>query len=382
MARPPDPATLEQFRASRVSARYYAGQGLSAYAEIAPRQDTYHQLVNLCFENDDYALLEKVLDAHAKAEPNSPDVLRDRIDLKIRQKHTAEAIGLFKAAPPKQPQDQRSLLSSFLFAMLDAGLLLEGYQAAPDADAAFQILALDCVDNNRIEHLRRQIAAHRARRPGDPRLTAYTAAVLLADKQWQEAAALLAPIVKNPPEDLRFRVQSDYLRAMSKSGRAVEAYTQADEPKSTFVQLANLLASDKEWAKLAAVVAARRAHAEEDAELLSYEARAKAYTKRPADAVPLLQKACARQSNQALRRIYIGDLALDLYKAGSGLDGYRAAPDKLVAFESLARHLLQEKKDKDLEQLLQEHEKHAANDVWLAFYAGELHALRGELPQA
>jgi len=67
---------------------------------------------------------------------------------------------------------------------------------------------------------------------------------------------------------------------------------------------------------------------------------------------------------------------------GRGLDGYRAAPDKKAAFETLARQLVQQKKDKDLAELLAEHAKAHADDPWRLYFQGELHLLRGEGPQA
>jgi len=71
-----------------------------------------------------------------------------------------------------------------------------------------------------------------------------------------------------------------------------------------------------------------------------------------------------------------------MLNAGHGLAAYRAAADKNEAFRVLADSFVQKKQAKELSALLTEHEKNAAQNLWIVFYRGELHFLRGEFEQA
>src|SRR5207244_2891416 len=64
MAKPPEPSILNQFRPSRVLARYHAGQALAAHADIGPQHETFQQLANLAFQDRDFTLLQSLLAAH------------------------------------------------------------------------------------------------------------------------------------------------------------------------------------------------------------------------------------------------------------------------------------------------------------------------------
>ncbi len=64
------------------------------------------------------------------------------------------------------------------------------------------------------------------------------------------------------------------------------------------------------------------------------------------------------------------------------MEGFRAAPDKVLAFEALARQLVIQKKYKELAKLIQEHATTNAGDPWLQLYSGELNLERGESAQA
>jgi hypothetical protein len=80
--------------------------------------------------------------------------------------------------------------------------------------------------------------------------------------------------------------------------------------------------------------------------------------------------------------IYVHMFVTDLADNGLPLEGYRAAPDKLVAFQTLASRLLSSKKDKELAALLEEHGKEHAQTLTYQRDAGELHLLRQEYAAA
>jgi tetratricopeptide (TPR) repeat protein len=384
MARPPDRATLESFRASRVLARYHAGKALSAYREIGPRADTFRQLADLLFLDRKDDQLQALLDEHARAEPNDPDLLRYSFRLKVRRGKLDEAITLFRTALAKQAdKDQRRrTVSEFLSDMAEAGKPLEGYRAPPDAREAFEIVAERLLRAGDRKGLRRLIDVHRGRDPDDPRLALYAGSLHLEEKDWAKAAAVLCAGWRKAPADLRERFRWKCVYAYYKAGRAPQAYKELGPRRETFTQLAHLLANDKKGKELEALVAAHRPHAGDDPDLLFHAARAKVLLRQPAEAAALLRQAHKKQSQDYQRRWYVTQLAQDMAEAGRPLEAYSSSPDRPAAFEALARALLTGKKAKELESLLKLHGKRHSGDTLYLFYSGELALLRNDLPAA
>ena len=168
MAKPPDRVVLDDFRASRVLARFHIGQALAAYAEIGPQQETFQQLALLCLQEKDHAQLQALLDAHEKAHPDDAAVMRYRYRMKISQDHVAEGIELFKKVLARQvlDKDRKEIEAEFVFEMRGAGKWLEGYQAAANARYAFELLAGDFVEEDQWDELRALVEAHRQRSAG------------------------------------------------------------------------------------------------------------------------------------------------------------------------------------------------------------------------
>jgi tetratricopeptide (TPR) repeat protein len=384
LAKPPDEETLKQFRPSRVLARYHTGRGLSAYRDIGPRPDTFLQLANLCLDHEEYAQLQDLLDAHAKNDPKSAELLRFRYRLKIRQNEVPDAIALFKASLAKtEPDKERTeRVSEFLREMASAGKSLEGYRAAPDAEQAFQVLAQSAVNESRREDLRRLVEVHRAGHAADPMLAYYQGEIHVQDKDWDKAAKVLGAGLKQAPEKLRGWYRWKYVHAMYKAGRGLEAYGAAEPRGETFNQLANLLAADKKATEMEALIKAHRPHAGDDPGLDARAARAKVWLKQPAEAAALVKKAYQAQKDENLRKGYVNRFVLDMDEAGQMLEGYRLAPDKLSAFGALAPRLVSSKKEKELAALLDGHAKEHAGDPLCRFYRGEWHLLRGDVKQA
>src|SRR5262249_5772212 len=159
-------------------------------------------------------------------------------------------------------------------------------------------------------------------------------------------------------------------------------YEEIKPHDQTFNHLANLMANDKKGIELEALVRAHRRNAEDDPGLPYYEARAKVLMKKWAEAVPLFRQAYTKQANKYLRLQYQSPFVLDMAAAGQGLEGYWAASDKSSAFNTLARQLVFQKKDKELAALVEEHHKGGGGEPWYSFYLGELHLLRGDAKKA
>lgn len=385
MAKTPDRVTLEPFRPSRVLARYHTGQALSAYADIGPKYETFVQFANLCSQHKNLPLLQTLVDMHAKEYPDSTELVRYRIRLKVQQDQVAEGVNLFKEALKKPWADdkRKQLVSDFLFDMIDAGKALEAYGAAPDARQAFQNLAPDLLEQGRRDELRQLLDVHRQKDPGDLWLFYYTGESLLDEQAWDKAAQAFGEGMKKAPNDEeRARFRSQYVYAMYKAGRGIEAYQQAGARNATFSQLANLLGFDKKGDDLAALVNAHRPNAPDDADLLFFDAQAKFLLKQPDEAIALFQKAYTKQALDYRRRDYVSQFVRAMHEANRGVEAYRLSPDQAFAFDTLARELLSQKKADDLEKLVTEHGQRAPDDRMYRFYLGELHLLRGTALEA
>jgi tetratricopeptide (TPR) repeat protein len=385
MARPPDAALLQLFRRSRVLARFYAGHGLAAYEEIGPVDETFGQLAALAYYQKDDVLLEKLLALHGPKHPNSVELHRYRFRSKIRQEQPAEAIALFKAALEKVPSKEHDgLTNDFLRDMAEAGHALDAYRAAPEPDEAFQQLASALLGDDDYPGIAKLIEVHRQADADDPWLTYYRGMLLMHDKAWDQASQVLREGLRTAPEDARYRLRWNYVRAMYEAGKSVQAYREADDKarEDVFNQLANLLLNAKKAKELQELIEAHRPHAAaQPGEVLFFEAQVRFLQKKPAEAIPLIQQACEKETRDYRRNAYVRRFVLEMKAAGQLLEGYRAAPDKGQAFQTLAQALVSDKNAKELEALLRAHATNEPDDD-VELYRGELCLLQGKVKDA
>lgn len=379
-----DEGTLQPFRSSRVLARYHLGQGLAAYREIGPRNETFTQLAWLCLSQKDYALLQSLLDAHARNEPNNREVLEHRIRLHVRQHRIAEGAALVKESlRNRKPAEGKTAVSIFLSEMVSIGKAIEGYRAVPDRRQAFRVLMDQWSGNGDPNKERvKLLEIHRARHADDPWLVYWTGVLYVEGKAWDKAAAALAPLWKTGDAEIRKRLGWYYAQAMVKTGQTLAAYQQSGADKEVYTQLVYWLCLDRKGAELESLVAAHRPHAGDDPLPLFHAARAKVFLKQPAEAVALFQRALKKQPQGGQRQSYLTTFLRDMEAIGRGLDAYRAAPDKALAFQILAGDQVTRKNADELAKLLDEHARTHADAPLLSFYTGELHLLRGNVAQA
>jgi hypothetical protein len=308
---------------------------------------------------------------------------RYRYRLKLRQNQTAEGIAQFKDLLAKQPENKRTeLINEFLFDMAALDKLVEGYQAAPDAKQAFLILAEDFLEEGPEDRLKPLLDAHRLRCPDDIWLTLYQGHLHAADKEWDKAVQVLGAGWNMATKEQRDRFRYAYVQALSQTGRSLEAYRTIEPRDQTFNQLTSQLALDRKWTDLGILLLAHRAVAANDPDVLFSDARMRVGLKQFEEAGKLIRKAYDNQLVDYKRRNYASTFALDMEQAGKGLEGYRIAPDQLVAFETLARQCLSLKKEKELQALLDEHGKSHSKDPLYHYHVAELHLLRGEVGKA
>jgi predicted Zn finger-like uncharacterized protein len=376
LAHPPDQPTLDSFRASRVLARYHTGQSLSAYRDIGPAPKTFEQLATLMRFDGKNEELKKLVDAHARVEPDSPAVLRYQLLLLVKDGQVEKALTRFPSALDKvkdEPARQR-LVDDFLLDMAGEGKVTEAYAVAPDPRAAFLLLADDLPDRE----LEKLLAAHRARAADDPWLAYYQARVHLNKEAWDKAAEVLGTVWKDLPDDLRPQFRYSYCFALYKAGRVFEAYEKVGPRKETFAQLGRLLLRDKRAADLEKLAEAHRPHAGDDPDWYYFRAQVHFLQGESAEGLPLLREACQRQKVDFRRQSYVVGYVRYMHGEGKGMEGYRTAPDRAVAFETLAGLLVQEKKKEELARLIEEHAKDTPTSPLHRFYAGELALLQGD----
>jgi tetratricopeptide (TPR) repeat protein len=388
LASKPDAATRDLFRSSRVTARFQTDKAVSAYRDIDSTEETFVQLANMCLTEERLAQLPELLDAHAKNYPSSGSAQRFRYRLKIRQKQIEEGITLFQAALVKQTdKDQRrQLISEFLIDMQAAGKVLEGYQAVPDAKEAFAALLVldeDYEDQppKLTPELRQVVALHREKYPNDPRGPSQAALFLEREGKWKEAVTALREAWSKATPEFRQTMRWRLVHAMYKSGQGMKAYHELEPRKEIYDQLVNLLANDKKWAEIDTLVQTYRQQAD-GPDPQFHQTRVTLHLRGPAEARPWLENACKQQQDVNKRNQYITTFAYDALSVGKGMEGYRLAPDRTVAFKALASSYFYQKKEKELAELLGEYCKDHADDPLCRYYQGELHLMRGELELA
>ncbi len=337
LLKPPDEATLTAHRASRVLARYHTGKALSAYREIGPQAETFRQLAELAFEDQNDAVLQSLLDARAAKDAQSVDVLLYSCRLRIRQNRMDEAIALFKVLARKEmPEERRSAIQEELFSEFAAeGHALEVYKAAPDSQTAFQTLATDLLDDGHRDDLPRLIDAHLAAYPRDPWPAYFQGELQMRLQAWDKAAVVFGVVWKTAPT-IRSRLRPRYVLALYRTGQWARAYEIAEPRKDTFAQLATLMLQDKKRAELEALCEAHQANAANDPELIYYRSLTAVLARKSAEAALLLKKALEKSKEEYLRRKYENGFLLQMEEQGLTIEAYRLAPDRPAAFATLA----------------------------------------------
>jgi tetratricopeptide (TPR) repeat protein len=383
LARRPDRLTLEPFRAARVLVRYHSGDRLGAYRDIGPREETFAQLAELLLADRDLQRLQRLIEEHGKHYPRSKELARFIWRLLIYQGKIDQGVARFREflAGRAQPAERRQTVSTFLSDMLEAGKPIEAYRAAPDASQAFEELASELLDEDRHEELNRLLAAHRARKPGDPLPDWYAGQVHLNEEAWGPAAQALEQAWKKADKEQRRRFRWAYMRSLYKAGQASRALAEVEPRKDTCTQLAYLMTGDGKGAELKQLVAAQRKAGDNDSLLLFHEAQAQRLLKQYDRALSLFESACGKTSKQQ-QQGHVYSFLRGMAEAGRGLDAYRVAPDAASAFSAVASVLLQKKRTKELLELLELHGRRHPDDPNRLYQAGELYLLRGDLAQA
>jgi tetratricopeptide (TPR) repeat protein len=154
----------------------------------------------------------------------------------------AVAAAHFKTAFEREtdPQTHENYVTRFLDAMLAADQAVEGYERAPDPEAAFEhLLAGDDEDESTLKLADRRalIEAHRRRQPDDPRIPFYAGLLLRDENDLEGATRELAAALQQADDDDREEVRWVLVSAMHDAGRDVQAYQSIAPADGTFREL-------------------------------------------------------------------------------------------------------------------------------------------------
>ena len=383
VAKVPDEMLLQDFQYTRVHVAYRLGKATDALERIPPRDATWQSLVSLCYQDRDFVLLEKLIEQQLAKQPNDVEARRQRMIVRIHQGKTDEAAAILHALIAREADENRrkGFISGFLYTMANEGRVLDAYAAAPNKREGFDLLARDLPRNGRWDQLGKLIQLHAAVDPDDGMLAFYRGQIHLHDKDWAKAAEALAEASRIAEQD-RERIRPQLLFARYKTGQGVAAFHDINPSPQTFQQLAILMVQDKKWDELEAILKAGRVWIPFDPVLPQYEARLLILRDhKPAEAAKLLVEAAKRAPAPKQGEFVLNpwfQFFMDTQTIDKPLEGYRLAPDKVIAFENVARYLVEKKNADLLEILLREHLKQVPDGAVSRTYRAELHLLRSQ----
>jgi predicted Zn-dependent protease len=250
----------DSFRWKYVFAMYKAGRALDAYNEVEPRDKTFTQLAGLLAGDQKGAELEALIDAHRPNAGDHPDLWFYAARAKALLKRTDEAAGLLQKACEKQPLEaqRKRYVREVVLGLLDAGLALEGYRAAPDKSAALEALAPRLVFQKKDKELADLLGEHAKDHAGEPLCQYYLGELNLLRGDPKQAGKHFAAALAEGTLADRWRFRDGLFRARVREGRAAEAYRKNEPGAETFEALAGLCLREKDAKQLQALIDAHR----------------------------------------------------------------------------------------------------------------------------
>jgi tetratricopeptide (TPR) repeat protein len=250
----------------------------------------YRELLDSAHRDGDEAGAAALVAGVRKANPRDMFVVRETLQSLIKAKKFDAAYREFEQFLKEAVSDENrtQILNTFLFAMLGADRLIEGYTRIPDryGAQAFRLLADELEDDlldsdpenirpRATQLLQGLIEVHRKRVPDDPWLSFFEATLLQQAKEYEQAErkyaagqALYLKTVKKPagnqkdPSADRFRFRRVQCLYALKLG--MKAYEEVGPPKETFRQLAYAYSNDKDTENLEDLIRIHRSALPDD----------------------------------------------------------------------------------------------------------------------
>ena len=274
------------------------GELATRFAHVRDPHKLYYGTIHLARQDNDTAAEAALLDGFLKARPDDPFPLGEDIRRKVKAGTFADAAKvLTRGLKLKGEGDLDTVLTAYLFAMMRADKVLDGYAAVPAEHArrAFRTLADELEDElfdddgkepPQLKQLRDLIAAHRTRSDGDPWLAYFAGTIhrhakeyALAEKAFAEGAAKLEPRKPDPDDGPNARdwdadrFRSRRVDCLFRLKKGLEAYKTVGPADDTFRELARMYDTDKDTAGLDKLILAHQVADTGDTELTYWRGR-------------------------------------------------------------------------------------------------------------
>jgi hypothetical protein len=345
-------------------------------------QDHFEQFARNRWTNGDAATVQILANAMHKVDPNRPDV-----HFYLALAHTGQGkLGpglksfMTATALPGFGVKRDQYYNDYAAAVVQRDFGLQAYGRLPDADAAFRALANALLNAMRLDELRQLMDRHATARPLDPYVQLYRAELDAREDRFEQANKGFTKafaVINDPATENRFRHQRVQVRYQV--GDVLGAYRDIPPRGSTFQQLANLCWFNKKADELAKLV---EAHAQNDAgdpELRRFRWRAKILAKRYDEAGAVLKEALDQKAGE---RNLQNDFLYDMIDSGLIVEGYRHAPDRSAAIDTIALDLAGSYRNKELAAVIEEHRKQFPRDPILLMLEGQKAGANNDWPRA
>ncbi|HVX15660.1 MAG TPA: hypothetical protein VHC22_31025 [Pirellulales bacterium] len=368
-----------------LAAEINAGHPLQGYQDVPDAEDAFLKTANRLLADRNPDDLEKLVALHAERQPDDLFLTYFGGEVPYLRGQPAEAAERFKPLLDKELPDglREPCFKEYLRCMVDVGKSVDGYRAVPDAAFAFEFVADLLLEHwASADALEALIAAHTERMPEDPWLSYYRGRLLMLRYRYGEAAELLAPLIKQTPDErLQVELSEACRAALVYDGKPQEAYAISVDRAVGFERTAAYLADRRDAEKLAALLTTREADQPEDPALAYYQARMAGLSYDYRAVAGLLTPVVARIADGEQRDRVVNLLLNALYELGDTQAACQAVKPE-EAFNSLASELANDGDADALEKLLAAYEPHAADDPRLSYFRGKIAQLRGQSDEA
>jgi hypothetical protein len=252
---------------------------------IQPKEQIEKILPSFLYNKENVELVETLLNAYLTRVPRSVEGDYYAIRLKIMKDEIEPACRLFRDLVPRVDKKEKrdGYIYGSLESMVDAGRPLQGYQAVPDLNQAFRIVADSLTDDERVDaadqvaNLRALIDLHRKNCPTDLMLLYYSGEAHMLKQEYPAAEADfssgLAQADLTDEEKPVYRMR--YFAAAFENGNGLKAYAAVDDKKHAFVQLRRRFDSKNDAVGLAQLIDAHRKTDAQDIDLPLWDAEVK-----------------------------------------------------------------------------------------------------------
>lgn len=304
--------------------------------------------------------LKTLLSFVEQESPNSAEALGlAGLLASCRRDHERAATWFEKAMRASPNQDMESkYYYEYLGAMVQAGKMLEAYEAAPDPDAAFAYVA-DQYGYGEMEltgdEFAQLVEAHRARRPDDPDLYFYAATALSGEREYEAAERELRAGLKKTgdDEDTATSFRTELADNLFRQGRVLEAYRTIEPAEDRFQHLAFLCYHNERPDALRELIAAHREEHADDVRIAYFTARLLEDDGRVDEAMRLYRKGRDELGDDDY--LFSSSLTSAYIRAGRWEEAYRESDDPTVAFDTIAQHLCAKEDWRALKSLIATH---------------------------